>query len=408
MSIIATALALTAGLVPSAQAVGEIPAPDTLVPVIDTEFYQISSRKISVPVGSPYITALGPSNVLSLDWDFELAFTDIGAGTSRALGSLGLPAESRVLDIYWDSLMPRNVGRASVMVAYGEFGVDKCRRSVLREARIDLTGAGANALGTIWFTSPCYPAIEGYTLSQSGGRITRAIASITGVKNPQQFFFTVGDFALSRAQMKVLPVKSRKYLTTATLLTGPREAQIWARGLRNAQGLTTAFVDNKHVLLATLHGPRGGDQINVVERDGDYGWPYYSYGTPYGENQPQNTAKNQGYSTQKYPPLFAWVPSIGPTSVIQVFGPTYFSWWGNGKNTSDVIVNGMGSNWLYRLRIDSGSVRYIEPILTGVRLRTLIQMPNGTLVGGIDGSSSELIVFSPSAIWDVSGGYKAL
>ena len=145
MSIVATALALTAGLVPSAQAVGEKPAPDTLVPVMDTEFYQISSRKISVPVGSPYITALGPSNVLSLDWDFELAVTDISTGTSRALGSLGLPAESRVLDIYWDSLMSRNASRAEVMVAYGEFGADKCRRSVLREARIDLTGAGANS-----------------------------------------------------------------------------------------------------------------------------------------------------------------------------------------------------------------------------------------------------------------------
>ena len=406
--VIATALALTAGLVPSAQAVGEKPAPDTLVPVMDTEFYQIASRKIAVPVGSPYITALGPTNVLSLDWDFELAVTDISTGTSRALGSLGLPAESRVLDIYWDSLMSRNGSGANVMVAYGEFGVDKCRRSVLREARIDLTGAGANSLGTVWFTSPCYPAMEGYPLSQSGGRITRALTSITGVKNPRQFFFTIGDFALSRAQMDALPAKSRKYLTTATLLTGPREAQIWARGLRNAQGLTTAFVDNKHVLLATLHGPRGGDQINVVERDGDYGWPYYSYGTPYGGDQPQNTAKNQGYTNQKYPPLFAWVPSIGPTSVIQVSGPMYFSWWGNGQNTSDVIVNGMGTHWLYRLRIDDGAVRYVEPIFTGVRLRTLIKMPNGALVGGIDTSSSELIVFSPSGIWDSSGGYKAL
>ena len=402
---ITAAIALSLGLSAPVAAVGEVPAPDSLVPVIDTEFYQIAAQRIPVPVGSPYITTLGPTNVLSLDWDYELAITDIVAGSSRALGSLALPAESRVLDIYWDSLMPRNASRATVMVAYGEFGADRCRRSVLREARIDLTGTGTNQLGTVWFASPCFPPSDGYPLAQSGGRIARAIQAITGIKDPDQFFFTVGDFELSRAQMNALPQNSRKFLTAAMLLTGPRKSLVWARGLRNAQGLTTAFIDDRHVLVATLHGPRGGDEINIVERDGDYGWPYYSYGTPYGMDQPQNTAKYQGYSTQKYPPLFAWVPSIGPTSVLQVKGSTYYDWWGNGKNTSDLIVNGMGSHWLYRLRVDSNAVRYVEPIFTGVRLRTVIQMPNGLLVGGIDASSSELIVFDPVSIWRPVGGY---
>lgn len=406
-SVLAIALSLTASLLPNAHAVGEVPAPDTVVPLIETEFYQIPSRKISVPVGSPYITAVGPSNVLSLDWDFELAITDIIAGTSVALGSLGIPNESRVLDIYWDNLMERTAGSAKVMVAYAEFGADRCRRSVLREARIDLTGGGKNSLGTIWFTSPCYPAVEMFPLAQSGGRIARATKAITGIKNSNQFFFTVGDFELSRAQMNALPNSTRKFLTTAVLLTGPKNPLIWARGLRNAQGITTAYIDDKHVLVATLHGPRGGDEINILERDGDYGWPYYSYGTAYGMNQPQNTAKYQGTASKKFPPLFSWVPSIGPTSVLQVKGAAFFDWWGNGNRTSDLLVNGMGSHWLYRLRIDGGSVRYVEPIFTGVRLRTVIQMPNGWLVGGIDTSSSELLVYAPSAIWKEVGGFFA-
>lgn len=393
---------------PSVQAVDEVPAPDTLVPQIDTSFYQIASRKISVPVGSPYLTAIGPTNVLSLDWDFELALTDISSGTSRALGILGLPPESRVLDIYWDKLLPKNARSATVMVSYGTFGADRCRRSILREAQIDLTGAGANSLGTVWFSSPCYEAMDSYPLAQSGGRITRATKAITGNADAKQFFFSVGDFELSRAQMNALSSTQRKYLTAALLLTAPKKAEIWARGLRNAQGLTTAKIDNKAVLLATLHGPRGGDELNIVERGGDYGWPYYSYGTAYGANQPQNTAKNQGTSPQKYPPLFAWLPSIGPTSVIQTQGPAYSHWWSNGTRTSDLIVNGMGSHWLYRLRIDNGAVRYVEPIFTGVRLRTLIQMPNGDLVGGIDASSSELIVFTPVSIWQESGDFRPL
>lgn len=378
------------------------------MPLITTEFYQIAERTISVPVGSPYLTAIGPTTVLSMDWDFELAKTDIATGTSVALGTLALPAESRVLDIYWDSLLPKSTSQATTMVAYGEFGPDRCRRSVLREARIDLTGAGKSSLGRVWFTSPCYPAVESYPLAQSGGRIARATKAITGVTKAQQFFFTVGDFELSRAQMNALSGAQRKYLTTALLLTAPREPQIWARGLRNAQGLTTAYINNQHVLVATLHGPRGGDEINIVERDGDYGWPYYSYGTAYGADQPQNTAKNQGVASKKYPPLFAWVPSIGPTSVLQVKGPAFQTWWANGNNTSDLIVNGMGSHWLYRLRIDGGAVRYVEPIFTGVRLRTLIQMPNGYFVGGIDTSSSELIVFAPTAIWKETGDFAAL
>ena len=407
LTAIAITLALFTGAMPGIHAAGEVPAPDTLVPVMDTHFYQIESRKISVPVGSPYLTPLGPTTVLSLDWDFELAVTDIATGASQFLGTLGLPADARVLDIYWDKLLPKSTSAATAMVAYGEFGPNQCRRSVMREVKIDLTGGGVNSLGKVWFTSPCYPAAESFPLAQSGGRITRAPQSITGDANPNQFFFTVGDFELSLAEMKRLSQAQRKYLTTMVLLTGPNKSEMWARGLRNAQGVTTALIDNKPVLLATMHGPRGGDELDTVERGGDYGWPYSSYGTAYGYGQPNNTAKKQGTVPAKYPPLFAWLPSIGPTSVVQVHGPTYSKWWSNGARTSDLIVNGMGTHWLYRLRIDGGAVRYVEPIFTGVRLRTLIEMPNGVLVGGIDKSSSELIVYSKVSTWNESGGYQS-
>lgn len=401
------AAAIALGVSPVAVAVGEVPAPDTLVGEMPTQFYRVAERKIPVPVGSPYLTEIGPSTVLSLDWDFELAATNIAFGTSTALGTLDLPAESRVLDIYWDKFLPKSATRTTAMIAYGEFGPNRCRRSVMREALIDMSGSGQNSLGRVWFTSPCYPALDGVPLAQAGGRITRAIKAITGMENPKQFFLTVGDFSLSRTQMNKLGATKRKYLTTALLITAPGESQVWARGLRNAQGITTAFIDNKHALVATLHGPRGGDEINIVERGGDYGWPQYSYGTAYGANQPQNLAVNQGTASTRYPPLFAWVPAIGPTSVLQVKGPAFKTWWSNGNRTSDLIVNGMGSNWIYRLRIDGGAVRYVEPMFTGVRLRTLIQMPNGELVGGIDKSSSELIVFTPTAVWQQAGEFVA-
>ncbi len=391
---------------PAVLAVGEVPAPDTFVTEITSYFYYLDAQKVSTPVGTPYITPISNSQVLGLDWDFELSVTNIDSGASTFLGTLPLPAQNRVLDIYWDATLPKNSISVTALISYGEFGADQCRRSVLREVTVDLTGAEANKLGKYWFRSPCFPAAEQHPLKQSGGRVTAIPAKMQKQTNGGRYFFSVGDFALSRAQMAKLPTASRKYLTSVVQLNAPGESEIWATGLRNVQGITTGMIDGTPELVTTEHGPRGGDDLNIVRKGNFYGWPAYSYGTPYGPVQPQNTATNQGMEKKSTQPVFSWLPSIGPTSIVQVKGPAFNAWWNKAAQSPDFIVNGMGSHWLHRLRIENGAVRYVEGLFTGVRFRTLIQMPNGILVGGVDVSSSELIVYRPKLTWQPSGLFQ--
>lgn len=384
-----------------AQAAGEEPIESLMPATLRSHFYTLGLDRIPMPSGSPYLTAIGPTTVLTIDWDVELARVDIATRESASLGVLPLPAGSRVLDFISDG--PVRGTDAPVMVAYSVKDEAGCRRLTMQEATVDLTGAQRNTLGRVWWNSPCYPFRDGMFrdgLSQSGGRIVKVPARLRDKGAPaRQYFLSVGDFELSNIAGD-LSKRDRGLLSTIQLVTAPNTSRTYAKGLRNVQGMTIATIDGRVSLVASEHGPRGGDDINVIVDGRDYGWPKVSYGADYGTGKASNRPANEGTHRGAELPLFSFVPSIGPTSVIQVRGPAFRTWWGSRGSTSDLLVNGMGARQLARLRVDDGAVRVVVGIPINVRLRSLIQMPSGVLVGGADNTSSELVVIRPSEVWD--------
>ena len=151
-------------------------------------------------------------------------------------------------------------------------------------------------------------------------------------------------------------------------------------GHRNPEGL---IVTTNGDLLSTEHGPNGGDELNLIVEGANYGWPIVTLGTEYG-NYSWPTNKVVGKHTDYKSPMFAWVPSVAVSSLLQVqgFDPRW---------DSDLLVASLKGQTLYRLRVEESRVLYSEPIWIGQRLRDIAQMQDGTIVLWTDDTELQFI-----------------
>jgi cytochrome c2 len=158
--------------------------------------------------------------------------------------------------------------------------------------------------------------------------------------------------------------------------------RVFSKGHRNPEGLTFTKAGE---LLATEHGPRGGDELNLITAGSDFGWPNVTLGTNYDSYEwPSGTAM-VGSHTGYQAPLFAWTPSIAPSQIIEVnhFDPRW---------DGDLLVATLKASSLYRIRMEQGHVLYTERIWIGDRIRDLAETDDGALVLWTD--DTKLIVIT--------------
>ena len=147
---------------------------------------------------------------------------------------------------------------------------------------------------------------------------------------------------------------------------------IISKGHRNPQGL---FVDGK-TILATEHGPYGGDEINKIILNGNYGWPHSSYGDVYNFRKILKTRTDYVYEKNHakfnfVEPIYSFVPSIGISEIIKV--PKDFSkYWQN-----NYLVSSLNGRSLYRILFDNNFSKLIfsEKIPIGERIRDIKYIP---------------------------------
>ena len=149
------------------------------------------------------------------------------------------------------------------------------------------------------------------------------------------------------------------------------ETETLATGFRNSQGLARDAQGN---LWASDHGPEGGDELNLVERGGNYGWPLASYGVGYGRKVPltiedEATGRHDGFLR----PAFAWVPGPG-VSAITVNDERWFPLW-----KDDLLVASLRGRSLFRVRRHGTDGQYAERVEIGWRIRDLTFMPDGRI-----------------------------
>lgn len=155
---------------------------------------------------------------------------------------------------------------------------------------------------------------------------------------------------------------------------GTGAATVYASGLRNSQGLGR---DSEGRIWETEHGPRGGDEINLIREGGDYGWPFATLGTDYGPRPWPHSLRQGRHDGAALPPVFAFVPSIGVSNLIAYKGAEFPSWEG------DLLVASLADSSLHRVRLDGERVQYVERIPLGGRderrLRDIIELRDGRI-----------------------------
>ena len=193
-------------------------------------------------------------------------------------------------------------------------------------------------------------------------------------------FFTVGDRGvrpngqdLSTHAGSVLRVRFDGSVPDSNPFLKNKNAlpEIWSYGHRNPQGIS---YDQEHQRLWIIeHGPRGGDEINLILPGLNYGWPTISYGKEYwGPVQVGEGTEKEGMEQ----PVKVYTPSIAPGSLILYSGKAFPGWKGN------LIAGALKLRHLNRVALDKAGKAVAEERLLedlGERIRALIESPEGWL-----------------------------
>ena len=144
--------------------------------------------------------------------------------------------------------------------------------------------------------------------------------------------------------------------------------KFFSHGHRNPQGL---FLDGKKI-FSTEHGPKGGDELNLIIDGKNYGWPISSTGSDYNSYKP--LYGELGRHSEFTKPIYSWDPGIGISNLIKLYNF-------NDSWNRDLIITSLKTRSIYRVRLNkSGYVSSVENIFIGNRIRDIAQYKNEILL----------------------------
>ncbi len=159
---------------------------------------------------------------------------------------------------------------------------------------------------------------------------------------------------------------------------------IWTYGHRNPQGMVYDAATNQ--LWAVEHGPKGGDELNLIQKGKNYGWPKTSYGINYDGTVLTEFKEMAGVTN----PVRYWVPSIGPCGMAQVTSDRYPDWKGN------LLVGALAFRHIARVQLADGKYVTEEKLVQDIgRVRCVAESPDGYIYAITEGPGL-LIRLTPS------------
>jgi hypothetical protein len=146
----------------------------------------------------------------------------------------------------------------------------------------------------------------------------------------------------------------------------------------------------RNILWETEHGPRGGDELNIINKNENYGWPEVTYGKAYFRQEPSIFGTQYNLHNNFTKPFFSWTPSIGISQVRVIkTGGAFFKFW----NKNDLIVSSLKDKSLYRLRIEDERIIYSERININDRIRSL-EISKNLIICSTD--NGNLLIIKPT------------
>lgn len=268
---------------------------------------------------------------------------------------------------------PLEDGRWELYASFSRYGGENCFQFVVARTILDASRDSVRATSRTW--RDVYVARPGcirykdrswrFVGEAAGGRMQLLDHSTMLVSIGDHQFDGINDS--HNAPMD--PDWDLGKLVALDLETGG--ARIVAMGVRNPQGL---LVMRDGRVIETEHGPQGGDEINLIRDGANYGWPHVTYGLNYGfPRRPWADDPSPGGHGGYERPMFAFVPAIGVSNLVQP-GAAEFPLW----SENDLLVGSMRARTLFHVRLHGENVAYVEPISFGDhRLRDIIALSDG-------------------------------
>lgn len=240
------------------------------------------------------------------------------------------------------------------------------------------TSTAVAVWSTLFDSAPCLGLTDEFDEAETGGRLAWI--------GPRSLLLTVGDHGHNglSGTGAVSQDASNSYGKIIRLELDGRSA-IYSLGHRNPQGLE---IDRDGRIWSTEHGPQGGDEINLIRRGANYGWPRVTYGTQYGlDRWPLDSgARDHGDFEE---PVRSFASSLGISNLIQLGGKQFPAWDG------DLLVGSLRARTLFRIRTRGDRIVSEEPIALGRRTRDLAEGSDGRIL--IWNGVRDIIVLSRAA-----------
>jgi aldose sugar dehydrogenase len=351
-----------------------------LVATGDGDVYVYRRKKEDNSISVEHIPTRIPLN--SADFRAAAASTDVNLNFFRVA----------------DILAQESPGSFRLFVSHHYWKVDEqcwvMRVSTL-EGRYDSFNAEANPADLQWTTlfetKPCVPLATKERPAKfdglfNGGRLV--------LLNDHELLLSTGDHAMEGFGFSTAASQDPEgsYGKTVLINLQDHNSSIYSSGHRNPEGLLLA---PDGTLWETEHGPRGGDELNRVEKGHNYGWPLATYGVEYGTHGWPLSAKpgsHDGFDE----PFYSWYPSIGPSNLIEVTSPRFPSWRG------DLLVSSLAGQSLFRMRLRENRIVHTEQIIIGERIRDILEGHDGELVLWTDRES--MIFLEPESASSAASG----
>ena len=257
----------------------------------------------------------------------------------------------------------------TVYVSFAEEGENDTRGAVVIKATLDLTeeGGALNNLEYIWRQVPKVTgrghyahrmafSEDGYLFISSGDR---------------QKFDPAQDMTSNMG--KIIRLNDDGSIPTDNPFynDGGVAAEVWSLGHRNPLGID---FDADGKLWNIEMGPRGGDELNLVLKGEDYGYPTVSNGIHYnGSNIPNHDTRPEFEEPKEWWGDGDSIPVISPSSFVIYQGDLFYDWQGSG------FISGLSSESLIRVQFDGDSAKEIERFDMGRRIRSVEEGPDGAL-----------------------------
>lgn len=278
-------------------------------------------------------------------------------------------------------LHPDFANNRLVYLSWAEAGPDGVRGAAVGRGRLNVGAAGARIEGleVIWRQVPKFSGRGhfGHRLAFSPDGRYLFISS-----GERQEFTPAQDMASNAGKVLRLNPDGTIPADNPFAAQGGVTAQIWSLGHRNPLGL--AFAPDGRLWEVEM-GPQGGDELNLIQRGANYGYPRVSNGDHYDGRDIPDHRPGDGFEA----PRVWWTPVISPGDVIVYSGSLFPGWRG------DALVGGLSGQALVRVDIDGANAREAERWDMGARIREVEQGPDGAVYLLEDGAGGRLLRLTP-------------